>query len=578
MRIPLTRYWRVCARYVRPEWPRVLLLATLLLSGLAIQLLNPQLLGAFIDSARAGASENLLLRTAALFFVAALIQQFLLVGATFVSESVAWSTTNALRRDLTAHCMDLDMGFHHARTPGELIERIDGDANLLANFFSQLVIQVMSSSILIVGVIGLLYRIDWRIGTVLTIFSLAVVAGMNRLRGIATPYWMAGRQASAEFAGFLEERLAGVEDIRTSRAIDYVFHHFYRLMRTTVQSYLQAHMKGSLNAGTAQLGFAIGTAIGLGLGGLLYRDGVITLGSVFLTSYYTGILATPLSTITDQLSDLQQASAGLGRIEEILGIRSATRDGPGVRMAAGAPPIELEHVWFAYHPGEPVLKHVSLSVPAGEVLALLGRTGSGKSTVGRLVFRLYDPQRGRITLDGRDLRDFTLADLRSRIALVTQDVQLFHGTVRDNLSLFDRAVADRQLEQAIMTLGLGEWLSRLPRGLDTVLASHADLSAGEAQILALTRAFLRDPDIVVLDEASSRLDPVTERLVHDGLATLLRGRTTIIIAHRLRTVEQADRIAILEDGRVVEQGTRQALAADGATRYATLLRAAVDLV
>jgi ABC-type multidrug transport system fused ATPase/permease subunit len=224
-----------------------------------------------------------------------------------------------------------------------------------------------------------------------------------------------------------------------------------------------------------------------------------------------------------------------------------------------------------------VLHGISFHIPAGRTLGVVGRTGSGKTTLTRLLPRFYDPLAGAVRLGGVDLRAVRIAAVRARVGLVTQDVQLFNASVRDNLTLFDGGVPDARLHAVLDTLGLADWLAELPRGLDTLLgAGGVGLSAGQAQVLACARIFQRDPDVVILDEASSRLDPATERLVHTALGRLLEGRTGIIIAHRLSTIAYADDILVLEDGQVREYGPRRALAADPGSRFAGLLRLATE--
>jgi ATP-binding cassette subfamily B protein len=236
-------------------------------------------------------------------------------------------------------------------------------------------------------------------------------------------------------------------------------------------------------------------------------------------------------------------------------------------------------VTFGYAKEEPVIRGVSFAVEPGKVLGVLGRTGSGKTTLARLVFRLYEPDQGRIMLDGTDIRDYGLRDLRHRVAMVTQDVQLFQATVRENLTFFDDSVPDERLAAVLDDLGLGEWVRGLPQGLDTrIQTGGKGLSAGEAQLLAFTRVFLREPGLVILDEASSRLDPATEKLIERVVGRLLVDRTAVIIAHRLGTVNRADRILIMEGGEVVELGERTALARDGGSRFSRLLRTGLEEV
>jgi len=248
-------------------------------------------------------------------------------------------------------------------------------------------------------------------------------------------------------------------------------------------------------------------------------------------------------------------------------------------LPPGALSLAFKDVYFAYKDGEPVLEKIDFQLKPGVVLGLLGRTGSGKTTLARLIFRLYDTSQGRIELGGVPLTRPRLTTLRQRVALVTQDVQLFQATVRDNITFFDRSIPDSRIIAVIQELGLTGWLEALPKGLDTKLETGGrSISAGEAQLLAFTRVFLRDPGLVILDEASSRLDPATEQLIERAIDSLLKNRTAIIIAHRLGTLHRTSQIMILDDGRVVEQGERARLAADPEARFYGLLRTGLEEV
>jgi len=331
-------------------------------------------------------------------------------------------------------------------------------------------------------------------------------------------------------------------------------------------------MKGYALISASQGLFALGTIVAFALSAILFRSGTLTIGTVYLIFQYTAILRQPAEQLRNEVQDLQQADASLGRIEALLGTAPRLVDGPGDALPPGPLAVELDGVSFAYGEGSPVLREISVRLEPGRVLGVVGRTGSGKTTLTRLLPRFYDPAVGVVRLGGIDLRTVSLAAVRSRIGLVTQEVHLFDASVRDNLTLFDDDVPDDRIGGVLETLGLGDWLRALPRGLDTPLGSgDAGLSAGQAQVLACARIFLRDPDVIILDEASSRLDPATEGLVHTALARLLEGRTGIIVAHRLATIDFADDILVLEDGRVREYGPRTTLAAAPDSRFAGLL-------
>jgi ATP-binding cassette subfamily B protein len=606
MNIPLKQYWTLLVNYLKPQWRWAALLAVLLLGNIGLQLLNPQIMRYFIDTAQAGGARETLLRAALSFIGIALVQQVVSVLATYTSENVAWTATNALRADLAQHCLQLDMSFHNAHTPGEMIERLDGDVTALSNFFSQFVIQVLGNALLLAGVLVLLFREDWRVSLALTAFTLLTLYVLARFRDVAVPHWRAERQASAEFFGFLEERLAGTEDIRANGANAYVTRHFYRLMRKLLKRSLKAGLMINILINLTLVLFAIGNAAAFALSALLFQRQAITIGTVYLIFHYTAMLERPIRFITRQLEDLQKAGAGIARIQELLDVQSNVQDQVvgltvGSALPRGPLAVQFQGVSFGYGAngqmgegargrgskgareqgsagvGERVLQDLSFQLGAGTVLGLLGRTGSGKTTLTRLLFRLYDPDHGAIYLGAngasKDIRQVPLADLRQRVGMVTQNIQLFHASVRDNLTFFDPGVPDEQILQVIRELGLGEWLASLPEGLDTELASGGGgLSAGEAQLLAFARIFLQDPGLVILDEASSRLDPATENLIERAIARLVQERTAIIIAHRLGTVQRADEIMILEGGRIGEYGVRAELARDPTSRFYSLLQ------
>jgi len=555
------------------------LLAVILCGTIGVQVVTPLVASRFIDQATSGGALRELITLALLTMGLALAGQGMAVAETYVAENVSWTATNALRADLLAHLLRLDTSFHTAHTPGELIERVDGDVATLARFFSRFVVYVLGNAVLVVGVLVLLSHVDWRIGLGVSLFVVLALTAMLRIRVVATPSWAAERQASAGFYGFLGEYLAGLEDIRASGAGAFVLRRCAAQMRSWLAVTRKAQMWGYAMIATSQGLFALGTAVAFALSVVLYKSGTLTIGTVYLIFRYTEVLRQPTEQIRNEVQDLQQADASIGRVEALLRTVPHLTDGPGIALPPGPLAVELDGVSFGYAANAPVLHDISVRMESGRVLGVVGRTGSGKTTLTRLLSRFYDPLTGVVRLGGMDVRAVPLAAVRARIGLVTQEVHTFNASVRDNLTLFDDSVPDDRIRAVLDTLGLTDWLRELPRGLDTPLGSGgAGLSAGQAQVLACARIFLRDPDVVILDEASSRLDPTTERLVHTALGRLLHGRTGVIVAHRLTTMAYADDILVLEDGRVLEYGPRLALAADPTSRFAGLLRAATEEV
>lgn len=576
--------------YLRPFKSRLLLLALLLAGSILFQLLAPQVIRRFLDTARAGAPPRPLLLVGLLYLGVVVAQKLLNLGSVYLSADLGWATTNRLREDLTAHTLRLDMGFHKLHPVGQLIERIDGDVSALAESFSGLVVQVTGNVLLAAGILLLLWPESGLVALVGLAYAGLTVLFMRAMHPLATRYFGAMREAFAGLSGYLEERLAGTEDLRANGAAPYVMARLRPHLRATEQARVRADLLGGTTYHGRRLLSVAAFGLALWLAGSAFLRGELSIGTVYLLVAYIRMLDNPLTAIHRQLHHLQRALAGAARVRAFFELQPAVQDGGSITsLPAGPLGVRLEGVTFAYHdrPGEaeplPVLQNVSFELPPGQVLGLLGRTGSGKTTLTRLLFRLYDVDEGALRLGGVDVRDLSLLQLRQSVGLVTQDVQLFAASVRDNLTFFRShdegaaPLADEALLAALESVGLLQWVEGLPEGLDTRLAAGgAGLSAGEAQLLALARVFLRDPAVVVLDEASSRLDPGTERRLEQALDRLLAGRTGIIIAHRLGTLERADRILILEEGRVEEEGLRVELAADKSSRFASLLRTGLE--
>jgi ABC-type multidrug transport system fused ATPase/permease subunit len=548
-------------------------LGVLLVVSSAAPLAGPQLLRAFIDDAAAGRPLSLLALIAGGYVAVSFVQQAIGVAVAQVSIHMAWAATNDLRHRVARHAIGLDLSFHERHSPGELIERADGDITALASFVSSFLVQAVGSVLTLLGVLIAVFVEDWRVGLGLAVFAALAGATIGRLRNSTVPTATERRIALAALFGEVEERLGGAEDLRANAGGAFAVRQFQRALSHLVGASRRASLASRTNWVLTLGVFAAGGVLSLTAGTALFNAGAISLGTVYLLFRYTDMVREPLERIFEQLPKVQEAVAGSARVEQLLAERSAVRDEGRSALPAGPLSVELDDVTFAYRAGNPVLDGLSLTVEPGGVLGVVGRTGSGKTTLSRLLLRLLDPVEGALRIGGTDVRDVSIEELRKRVALVTQDVQLFGASVRDNLTLFGtHGAADDDMVDLLDGLGLGHWYRALPSGLDTLLGpGGAGVSAGEAQLIAFARVFLRDPGLVILDEATSRLDPASEAHIERAVDRLLAGRTAILIAHRLGTLDRADQILVLERGRAVEQGPRRVLVDDAASRFAGLL-------
>jgi ATP-binding cassette subfamily B protein len=586
----MKRYLNLFSKYLKPLRFKFGLLAVLVFTGIGLQLANPLIIRYFIDTLVNHGDITPMLIAALAFLGISILTQLVGIASVYVGEDVGWRATNQMRADLTFHCLKLDMSFHTLHTPGEMIERIDGDMLALSNFFSRFIINVVGNVVLLVGVLVILASIDVRISLAILAYIGVGLGAMTGLRRVGVPYWTASRQASANVFGLLEEQLSSTEDIRSSGVVPYAIRKLLTLNRLRLKADIKSTLAGALIFIVWIALYIVGQVVAFSLSYSLLETGLITIGSVYLIIYFTFFVFQRFQDLTAELQNLQQAIASLERAESLMSLKSKIENVPSpVNLSEGPLGVTFDQVTFGYSNETPVLHDVSFRLLPGKTMGLLGRTGSGKTTLARLLFRLYDPASGNICLETNGnhaspttsvgLEQIALDNLRQRVGMVTQTVQLFDASVRDNLTFFDQSIPDENIVQALIDLGLSDWFTSLPEGLDTRLnQGNLRLSAGESQLLAFARVFLIDPGIVILDEASSRLDPLTERRIEHAIDKLLENRTGIIIAHRLHTVERVDNIMIIDDGQILEFGERAALAHNPASNFHQLLQTGLEEV
>ena len=479
-------------------------------------------------------------------------------------QVVGQRLTARIRDDLFRHALALSLRFHDRTTVGRLLTRLTSDVDALAEVFGSGAVGVLADLVSLVVVGVTMISIEWRLGVLLMASQIPVTLAIVWLQG---RYRKVNYRVREELGGLnaeLQENLQGLEVVQMFRREQENSRRFARGNDTYRRAVTGTILYDSAISAFIEWVSLVAVAVVLAVGGWMVTGGSMGLGSLTTFILFSQRLFDPLRQLAERFTQIQGGLTAVERIGELLdepldiveltdSSRSAAARRSGLQ---GRSPGEVvfESVSFAYRSDDPILDKLSFRIAAGEHVAIVGPTGSGKSTVIRLLCRLYEPQAGRILLDGVDIRELPIATLRQRLGVVLQDTFLFSGNVADNLRL-DAPISDQELERLCGELGLKPLLDRLDQGLASELRERgANLSSGERQLLAVARVAIRDPSVLVMDEATAFLDPSTEATLQSDLDRLLRDRTAIVIAHRLATVEAADRILVLRQGRLIEQG------------------------
>jgi ATP-binding cassette, subfamily B, bacterial len=578
-------------RYARPHWRGLVVLITTMLANIGLDLLRPWPIKLVVDNVLGHSRVPSVLtwlpgvsspRGLLVWVVIATLLIFLLgtvtnMVYTFYSLRLGQRMTFSLAADLFAHMQRLSLLFHTRRPVGDLISRVTGDTWCVNTLVTDAAVPAFQSIVTLVA----MFVVMWALQPTLTLLALGVsplfIVVIKILGRPIKDRSRDQRDLEGEMMSVVEQTLSAVPAVQAHTREDLETKRFTHYADRTITAYIRATVAGLWFELFAGLVTTIGTAAVIYVGARLALEGKLTVGTIIVFLSYLESLYEPLSSITHTAQTVQGAAAEADRVSEILEIEPAIQDKPHAPEATVRGTIRYEHVTFGYEPDRPVLHDVSLEARAGEVVAIVGPTGAGKTTLMNLLVRFYDPWQGRVTIDGVDLRDVQHRSLRRQIALVLQDPFIFPLSIADNIA-YGRPEATRtEIESAAKAANAHDFIGRLPQGYDSVVGERgATLSGGEKQRLSIARAFLKDAPVLILDEPTSALDARTEGALLDALERLMEGRISFVIAHRLSTIRGATQILVIDEGRIIESGNHRELLIAGGL-YSSLYRRQMDM-
>ncbi len=548
--------------FARPYRTPLILTVLSMTLLVGVQLAAPLLVRRLVGAIEAGNTGPDAYRLVTLLALAALLIYLARAGLEFVRSYMAhvagWGVVADVRRAMYRHLQRLSLRFYEDKQTGQLMSRTVNDSDLLEKLIAHAVPDVLVNVFMLLGVSAVLF---WLNPALMLLTLLPVPLILLAMRGFAIyvhPAFVKRQIELGELNAILQDNLSGMREIKTFTREAAEEERVGSRLENYKRSLLRALKLMATFEPFVNLAAGVGFIVVIYFGGRMALAGTLPVADLVTFFLYLELFYAPIRQLSSAWEQVQEAVAGAERVDELLSETPDIDDRPGAVTLPGRArgDLRFENVSFAYLPGRGVFEDISLDVPAGSVLALVGPTGAGKTTLASLIPRFYDVTQGRVTLDGHDVRDLSLSSLRGQISIVLQDVFLFHGTVRDNL-LFGRPDAsEAELHAAARAANAAGFIERLPEGYDTLIGERGvKLSGGQKQRLAVTRAILRDAPVLILDEATSAVDTQTERLIQEALERLMVGRTTVVIAHRLSTVRKADQIVVLGEGGILERGT-----------------------
>jgi ATP-binding cassette subfamily B multidrug efflux pump len=561
--------WRRILGYASHYWHGMALAVILSFAVIGSSLLLPYLLRLGVDNYIINTDIPVTerfsgLATLAVVFGFAVIAGF--IANYFQVTVLEWTGQNImhrLRQHIYIHMLGLDLPFFNKNPSGKLVTRLTNDVQNMHEMFTSVIVTLFNDAIRIIGILALLFWLNWHLALLMTLLLPLIIAATLWFSKLARYAFREIRTNLARINSYLQEAVSGISLIQLFQREKDTENNFVKLNRSYFQSTLYQIKIFGIFLPLLDILASTATAIIIWYGGVLILKGEMTIGILVAFISYMRLFFQPLRELSQKYSIVQSAMASAERIFQLLDTRSGLKTLPEPRRPQSVSgTLEFSNVTFGYDADKPVIHNLSMKVEPGETVAIVGATGSGKSTLVNLLERMYDPDQGKILLDGYDLQELELKWLRNTVGLVMQDIYLIPGTIKENI-LLDSEMAEDKLASILKLAQLTELIERLEQGVNTKIGEgNLDLSTGQRQLLAMARVMARDPEILVLDEATANVDSETEILIEQAIAATLSQRTSIVIAHRLSTIRRADRIIVMDAGQIVEEGTHEKLMAD----------------
>lgn len=555
----LKRIWQ----YVKKQRLGLFLAITFVIASTLLNLVAPYMIGVIVDDFILKGDVGGTIRMAMILAVIYVFSFLFTLLESFVMVRVSLKTMQSLRFDLFKKMQTLPLKFFDSRAQGDLMSRMTNDIDNLNMALSQSVIQIVTSLLTFVGVAFAMFSLNWRLAIVtLVVIPLIVVTSKQIIKRSSVNY-TARQRDLGKLNGYIEEMMTGSEVITLFGKEQATVQHFYSMNENLRQSAQRAEMTSGLLGPLNNFMNNIGLSLVIGAGALLAVGGYATIGVIAAFVTYGSQLFRPLNQMSNLLNTFQSAIAGAERVFEILDEKSELTDASGgLEVGQFKGQVAFDHVDFSYDGEKRILKNINFTAKPGETVALVGPTGSGKTTIINLLTRFYDVNKGTILLDGYPITDYKIGNVRKKVGVVLQDTYLFSGTIRENIRYGCLDATDEEVENAAKVAYAHDFIKYLPLQYDTEIVSGGmNLSQGQRQLIAIARAILEDADLLILDEATSNVDTRTEVDIQNGLHNLMKGRTSFVIAHRLKTIENADQILVIKDGEIVEKGNHRSLLA-----------------